>query len=206
MTFPEILTKLMLEHDLSNVKMGKIVGVSDTAVMKWKKGISAPGLDTAAEIADYFGISLDELYGRKTQNTEQFFSLPLVGAINAGFFTIESEEEWSDRFQSVSLRALRGRAPKECVLLEVVGDSMEPLVHVGEMVVVHRQNTAVNGNIVVIWDETQGGYTMKTFHQDRDKVELIPANAQYEIYTYSRPEWSQLSIYGVCISAERSLV
>lgn len=206
MTFQENLMKLMSKHDLSNVKMGKIVGVSDTAVMKWKKGTSVPGFDTAADIADYFGITLDELYGRTALNTEQTCSLPLVGAINAGVFSIENDDEWKETFYSVSLRALQGRSPDECVLLEVVGDSMEPLVHIGETVIVHRQNTAVNGNIVVVWDEAEGGYTMKTFHQDRDKVELIPANTQYKTYTYRRPEWSRLSIWGVCISAERSLV
>lgn len=205
MLLADNINRLMTSENISNVQLGTALGISDETIRSWRKGTKVPTVDKLLKLSEYFNVSLDALMG-KTIDTEQFIDLPIVGAVSAGIFTIENEEDWKDRFQSVSLRALHGRSPKECVLLEVVGDSMEPLVHVGELVVVHRQNTAVNGNIVVIWDEAEGGYTLKTFYQDRDKVELIPANAQYKKYTYKRPEWSQLSIYGVCLSAERSLV
>lgn len=205
MLLSDNINRLMDAEDISNNQLGKELGLSTETIRNWRLGIKVPTVDKLLKLSEYFNVSLDALMG-KTIDTEQFIDLPVVGAVSAGIFTIENEEDWKDRFQSVSLRALHGRSPKECVLLEVVGDSMEPLVHVGELVVVHRQNTAVNGNIVVIWDEAEGGYTLKTFYQDRDKVELIPANAQYKRYIYRRPEWSQLSIYGVCLSAERSLV
>ena len=205
MLLSDNINRLMDAEGISNNQLGKELGLSTETIRNWRLGIKVPTVDKLLKLSEYFNVSLDALMG-KNIDTEQFIDLPVVGAVSAGIFTIENEEDWKDRFQSVSLRALHGRSPKECVLLEVVGDSMEPLVHVGELVVVHRQNTAVNGNIVVIWDEAEGGYTLKTFYQDRDKVELIPANAQYKKYTYKRPEWSQLSIYGVCLSAERSLV
>ena len=205
MLLSDNINRLMDAEGISNNQLGKELGLSTETIRNWRLGIKVPTVDKLLKLSEHFNVSLDALMG-KPIDTEQFIDLPVVGAVSAGVFTIESEEDWKDRFQSVSLRALHGRSPKECVLLEVVGDSMEPLVHVGELVVVHRQNTAVNGNIVVIWDEAEGGYTLKTFYQDRDKVELIPANAQYKKYTYKRLEWSQLSIYGVCLSAERSLV
>ena len=165
MLLADNINRLMLDKNISNVQLGKELDISTEAIRSWRNGTKIPTVDKLAKLASYFSVSLDALMGKPIE-TEQFIDLPIVGAVSAGVFTIESDEDWKDRFQSVSLRALHGRSPKECVLLEVVGDSMEPLVHVGEMVVVHRQNTAVNGNIVVIWDEAEGGYTLKTFYTD----------------------------------------
>ena len=83
---------------------------------------------------------------------------------------------------------------------------MEPLVHKGELLVVHRQPYAVNGNIVIAYDADQGGYTVKRFRQNGDSVVLEPANDKYKSYTYNNPTQQQLKIYGICLSAERSLI
>ena len=85
MLFSENLTKLMSDNDLSNTAMGEIIGVSREAIRQWKAGQIVPTIDKAAKLAEYFGISLDELFG-KPLSTEQEISLPLVGVISAGTF------------------------------------------------------------------------------------------------------------------------
>ena len=138
----------MAERDISNVKLGKILGVSDTAVMKWKRGDAVPAIDKALKIAEYFDVTVDELLG-KPLDTERMLTLPLVGAISAGPFEILNEEDWTYN-RSVSARMLAGRPKRECVLLEVEGDSMSPYLFPGDILVVHKQNYAVNGNIIGI--------------------------------------------------------
>ena len=205
MLLSDNINRLMISENISNVQLGSALGISDETIRSWRKGTKVPTVEKLLKLAEYFNVSLDALMGKRI-DTEQIIELPVIGAINAGVFTIENEEDWKGEFRSVSLRALKGRPKQECVLLEVVGESMIPLVYPDEIVVVHRQPTAVNGNIVVAYDENEGGYTLKRFTQYKDEVKLIPANDNYKEYIYSNPSWQQLKIWGVCLSAERSLV
>ena len=204
MLLSDNINRLMVGAGISNIQLGKEIGVSDVMVGQWRKGKSIPALDKAAKIAEYFGVTLDELMG-KPLPTGQMVTLPLVGAINAGAFTIENEEEWKE-FRDVTYKSLHGRNKKECVLLEVVGESMEPLVHCGEILIVHRQLYAVNGNIVIAYDPNEGGYTVKRFKQNGDTIILEPANEKYKTYKYINPTQQELRIYGICMAAERSLL
>lgn len=204
MILSDNINRLMNEAGITNVDLGKELDISDETIRSWRKGTKIPTVDKLMRLADYFNVSLDALMG-KYVTTEQLITLPLVGAVNAGAFTIESEDDWQE-FRDVSGNALHGRKKNECVLLEVVGESMEPLVHKGELLIVHRQPYAVNGNIVIAYDADQGGYTVKRFRQNGDTVTLEPANDKFKSYTYNNPSQQQLKIYGICLSAERSLI
>ena len=205
MVFADNLLNLMNESGINTIELGRILGVSDESISNWKKGKSVPKIDVAMKIADYFGVSLDELLG-KPINTERMIQIPLVGAVNAGFFSIENEEEWKNRFCSVSMRLLQGRNQKECVALEVVGESMSPLLLPGDVLIVHKQETAYNGNIVIAYDSTENGYTVKRFYRQSDTVILDPVNKDDPQMKYTRPSWKELSLYGVCVGLERKLV
>lgn len=204
MVFSENLINLMQENDISNVKLGKVLGVSDTAVMKWKRGDAVPAIDKAVKIAEFFNVSIDELLG-KPLNTERTISLPIVGVIAAGPFDILNEDAWDDS-KTVQARLLAGRPAKECVLLQVDGDSMAPLLMAGDVLVVHRQSYAVNGNIIVAYDPVLNGYTVKRYQQTGDSVTLVPCNPEYQAMRYNNPNEQQLNLYGVCVGLERKLV
>ena len=97
MIFVDNLTNLMKENDISNVKLGKILGVSDTAVMKWKRGEAVPAVDKVMMIAEYFGVSLDELMGKPLHTEQASVALPLVGMVSAGPFEILNEDQWDEK-------------------------------------------------------------------------------------------------------------
>ena len=204
MIFKENLTNLMSSSDISNKTLASEVGVSEEAVRKWKNGLSLPAVDKAQKVAEYFGISLDELLGKRINMPGQV-SLPLVGVISAGAFEILNEEAWN-KHQSVSVTLLADRPPKECVLMEVNGESMAPYLLPGDILVVHRQNYAVNGNIIIAYDPTLNGYTVKRYNQNGDTVILNPFNIEYKPVKYSNPTEQQLNLYGVCVGMERKLV
>ena len=204
MVFQDNLTFLMEERDISNVKLGKILGVSDTAVMKWKRGEASPAIDKALKIAEYFGISVDELLGKRIE-TDRNVSLPLVGVISAGPFDILNEDAW-DESLTVSADLLAGRAPKNCVTLKVSGDSMAPYLLDGDVLIVNRQSYAVNGNIIVAYDPILNGYTVKRFQQNGDTIILVPYNEEYKPVKFSNPTEQQLNLYGVCVGLKRKLV
>lgn len=204
MLLADNINRLMQDKNISNVQLGKEIGISDETIRKWRNGQTIPPIDKAKLLANYFHISLDSLMGEPIY-TEQMVALPLVGAVSAGSFEILNEDDWKDNC-SVSVKILQGRPQKECVTIEVIGDSMTPHLLPGDILIVHRQTHAVNGNIVVIYDPTINGYTVKKFSQNGDTVTLSPYNKDYKPMQYTNPSEQQLMIYGVCVGLERKLV
>ena len=203
MLLSENINRLMSDAEISNIQLGKEIGVSDVMVGQWRKGKSIPALDKAAKIAEYFGVTLDQLLGKPI--TAGQVTLPLVGVISAGAFDILNEEEWKEE-RSVGARMLQDRPKKECVAMEVMGDSMSPYLMEGDVLIVHRQTYAVNGNIIVVYDPVLNGYTVKKYQQNGDTVVLQPYNPEYKSIRYTRPTEQELKLYGVCVGLERKLV
>jgi repressor LexA len=99
---------------------------------------------------------------------------PLLGRVAAGepIFAAENVEE------TLTLPA-ELFPDGDLFMLEVKGDSMiEAGILHGDLVVVQRQETAQNGDIIValLGDEA----TVKYFHRHTDQVELRPANSTME--------------------------
>lgn len=60
----ERLAMLRKEKGLSMRAIGDIIGVSDTAWIKYEKNRAEPSISTLIKAADFFGVSLDFLMGR----------------------------------------------------------------------------------------------------------------------------------------------
>ena len=50
------IKKLREEHDMTQMELAKICGVSDKAVSTWEQNIKIPRMGTLQKMADYFGI------------------------------------------------------------------------------------------------------------------------------------------------------
>jgi repressor LexA len=102
--------------------------------------------------------------------------LPLVGRVAAGS-PILAEENIEDY---VEVSPLAGGDQGD-FLLEVRGDSMKDAgILDGDMVVVRRQETAEDGEIVVavVGDESEA--TVKRYFRERDHIRLQPENDDFE--------------------------
>jgi len=100
--------------------------------------------------------------------------LPLVGSVAAGqpILADENIEEY------VEVPELAGGKQGEFVL-RVAGDSMRDAgILEGDFVVVHRQETADDGDIVVALVEDEA--TVKRFFREADHIRLQPENADME--------------------------
>lgn len=67
--FAKALRHLMDEQDITQDRLAKETGKSRQTVSQYVNGISEPGYDTLAKIADYFGVSTDYLLGRSDIKT-----------------------------------------------------------------------------------------------------------------------------------------
>ena len=63
MEFQEKLYTLRKQQGLSQEDLANIIGVSRQAVQKWEAGTARPDLDNLMALAQFFGVTLDELVG-----------------------------------------------------------------------------------------------------------------------------------------------
>lgn len=125
-----------------------------------------------------------ELVGRRRAEAPAPYAastplLPLLGSIAAGGPLI-AEEAVEDR---IAVPEPLGRNAD--FLLRVKGESMiEAGILDGDIVVVHRQDVADGGDIVVALvgdDESTDEATVKTFHREKDgRIRLQPENSALE--------------------------
>jgi len=65
MLFSEILKDLMVDKNLNQVKLAKLVGVRQGQVSEWLNGKSKPGYDSLKALALALEVSADVLLGIK---------------------------------------------------------------------------------------------------------------------------------------------
>jgi repressor LexA len=100
--------------------------------------------------------------------------LPVIGEIAAGG-PIEAYQDASETLAVPDILAPSGDA----YVLRVRGDSMiEAHIADGDFVVIRRQDTARDGDIVVAQVE-DNGVTLKRFFREKDRIRLQPANPEY---------------------------
>lgn len=63
----QILIECRTERELTQTDVGKIVGKSKNAVASWEQGLSLPDIVTLYRLANYYGKSLDYMYGEEEQ-------------------------------------------------------------------------------------------------------------------------------------------
>ena len=79
-TFGDLLKYLRAEKGISQKDMADIMKVSSSAVSKWEKGFNYPDFEIITQLADYFGVSMDEMSHpeetlQKLQNRQPLQSL-----------------------------------------------------------------------------------------------------------------------------------
>ncbi|MDD3392623.1 MAG: transcriptional repressor LexA [Bacilli bacterium] len=127
-------------------------------------------------------------------NNDMVIDVPLLGKITAGN-PIEAIENPSELF---SLPAYLVPNNKDVFTLLVSGESMiNAGIFDGDIIIVERQNTARNGEIVVaMTDENE--VTLKTFYKENGYIRLQPENDTMEPFILSN-----VSILGKAIGLYR---
>ena len=130
------------------------------------------------------------------EKNEDVIKVPLLGKITAGnpITAIEQPDEFFDLPQSL--------IPKngDCFVLHVSGTSMiNKGIYDNDYVIVKRQNTANNGDIVVAMND-EDEVTLKTFYKEQDHIRLQPEND-----TMAPLIFDNITILGKAIGLYRSI-
>lgn len=201
-----VFDSLLKAHNISVYQLSKATGISASTFSDWKSGRSTPKADKLARIADFFGISLDELLGTENgqRNAEASYRsqrakkmIPVIGVIRAGTPIVTDETLLGKEFADVD-------DAEEYFFLQVCGDSMKNCGIVeGTYVLFHKQQYAENGDIVACLVDGESA-TVKRFEKKNHRIILSPENDDYEpiILLPDDFEMGRARILGVAIEAK----
>ena len=117
--------------------------------------------------------------------------IPMLGYIAAGE-PIDLPDDYT--FDDVVAMPCTKEAEQADFALQIKGDSMYPLIEDGETILIKRQSTARDGQIVVASINT--ATTLKKFYQFPDRVELHAINIKYAPIIINN-EYTDFKILGI---------
>lgn len=124
-------------------------------------------------------------------------TLPIIAKVKAGFPSPANDylEE------PIDLYGYLVRNKMATFFARVDGDSMEPILSHGDIIVVDRSLPPQNGDVALCYID--GEFTVKTIEQHTGSVRLIPANPAYPPIEAS--EDNELIIWGIVTSSIKKL-
>lgn len=179
----ENITYYMNKHQKSRNDMCEALGVKYTTFTDWVKGNSYPRIDKIELMANYFGISKADLVEkRNSTSTKNGVTINVLGRVAAGIL-IDCVEEIIDTEEITQDMASTG----EFFGLQIHGDSMEPRMKDGDVVIVRQQNDAETDNIVIAVVNGNEA-TCKRLKKYAEGIALISTNPSYEPMYFSNKE------------------
>ena len=64
------IARLRKEKNMTQDQLANLMGISFQAVSKWENGLSSPDVSSFPMLADVFGVTIDELFGREAAQRE----------------------------------------------------------------------------------------------------------------------------------------
>jgi len=202
----------------SSYGFAKKCGFSESLIRKYLSGASAPGLEKAVIIAEAAGVSLDWLAtgkgetGTGTQAAKQkpdevvgmedYAFVPLYDAqcsAGAGAWNENCRVLTHISFTRYSLRK-QGLTPEHLSAIRIDGDSMEPVLHSGDTVLIDHTRTTIEGEGIYIL-RLDGHLYAKRLQRNFDGVSVISANSAYDKVTVPRDRLHELEIVGRAVWA-----
>lgn len=174
------------ELGMSQDELAKKVGYSSrSSINKIEKEINDVPQSKILEFAKILGTTVDYLLNIEEQPTR----IPVLGTVKAGI-PITAVQEILDYEEISSEMARCG----EYFALRIKGDSMEPRMHEGDVVIVKQQSTVDSGQIAIVLvngDEA----TVKKVRFRNNGIELIAFNSYaYEPHFYSAEDIQRLPV------------
>ena len=183
--FKEQLKLLRNQKHLSQAQLAKEIGVSSSTIAMWESGEREPkNYETLEIIADFFNVNMELLLTGTIAPTR----IPVLGKVVAGI-PLGAIEDIIDYEEIPHSMAKSG----DYFALQIKGDSMEPRIKEGDVVIVRKQPDVESGEgaiVLVNGDEA----TIKKVQKFNGGINLVPSNPAYEVKTYSNDDIESLPV------------
>lgn len=186
--------ELRKQKHITQEELGKVLDIQKAAISKYENGRAEPSTEVLKKMSSFFGVSIDYLLGNSiakeaNQKVGRGVRIPVLGRVVAGI-PIEAVEEILDYEEITPELAATG----EFFALQVRGDSMEPTLRDGDVVIVKKQPTVDSGDIAIVLVNGNDA-TVKEIKESPSGITLIGHNvAVYTPQFYSNKEIQNLPV------------
>jgi repressor LexA len=209
--FGDELKAIRKEKHITQKALAEMCHVKQGTIANWEAGTRRPDPETIAKIADALGVTTDMLLrengvsvtlsepNAKLLPSEYIRMIPCFESVSAGF----GADAQNRVIDFVPLYIVNEHEAAETICITVRGDSMHPRIEDGDIVQVHKQDTAETGDIVVILDGDEA--FVKRFIHGKNGVILESFNPAYPPMKFTKEESNRLRIVGVVKCIIRNL-
>jgi repressor LexA len=169
-------------------EIGEATGINSTSVVNYNlnKLVDAGFLERSDRVSRGMRLikALPNREKKAASKTVQFtdaaLRIQLYGQIVAGQpLPVYSDTNAQDAIE-VTPFMLGHVDTTDAFALRVKGDSMiDALIADGDIVILRKQETANNGDMVAVWLPERGETTLKYFYREGERIRLQPANPQF---------------------------
>lgn len=184
-------------------RVSKDLNIPTSTFSFWKSGRSYPKQDKIMTIARYFGVSSDYFYTGDPGTPQVPLKVPIYGYVAAGV-PIESIQNIIG-YVDIPVENIHDN-PKEYFALEIDGHSMEPEINNGDIVIVHHQPDADDGQTVIVAINGDKA-TCKKLKRYDNGIALISNNPEYQPMYFSSKEVASIpvTIIGLVMELRRTI-
>ena len=166
----------------SQTDIAKELGIPETTMSNWTRGNTYPRADKIQLLADYFNIKRSDLTEEKTLpgnltalSPSDFKRIPILGTIACGDPILAEQNIEGYAYESLD------SLPKGNIFaLRAKGDSMEPTIPSGSIVLIREQSDVESGEIAAVLVNGDTEATLKRVKRLGQITMLMPDNTKYD--------------------------
>ena len=164
---------------LTKRELAKRIGVHESSINKYEKGLVDIPLSKISELSRVLNVTEAYLMGWEDSQPTQGLKIPVLGTVAAGI-PISAVEDILDYEEVPQSWENQG----EFFALKIKGDSMEPRMESGDVVIVKQQSDANSGDTVIVLVNGDDA-TCKKLQKTDNGIMLVSTNPKYPPMFYS---------------------
>ena len=180
MDFKTRLKQLRTEKRINQRELAKFLKVAPSTISMYESGHREPNFEILEILADFFNIDMNYLLGKTDKTTKLIienesngFKIPVLGNVAAGI-PISAVEDILD-YEEVPIS---WQNQGEFFALRIKGDSMQPKIDNGDVVIVKQQSDSNSGDTVIAL-VNGGDATCKRLEKTDNGIMLVSTNPKY---------------------------
>ena len=185
---------LIRKKGLTELQFCKATGIPQSTWYSWKQRDSIPTNRYMPNITNFLNVSAEHIISGEVENIQKVelddepIQIRVLGKVAAGI-PIEAVEDVIGEETISKKMAETG----DYFGLRISGDSMEPAIHHGSIVIVRQQDDVENGDIAIVIVNGEDA-TCKKIEKFENGIMLVPINKAYEEKFYTNEEIEKLPV------------
>ena len=202
----DLITDLMNEKGFTSNELARKVGASKSTISRYLNKSRQFPVNKVDDYAKVFNVTSEYILGFDEDSFEvdlgtTTHKVTYYGKVSAGNFEGVAID---NRELEVPEIAFNGRNPKECIALQVNGDSMNKILSNGSYIIIHdyrrNQDYRLNNNDILVL-RLGGEYTVKRVRRTEAKLHLDPVSYsdEFKTNTFDLESLEEIEVIGKVI-------